>query len=63
MGDQIFSLAPAPVQAAPDNVASSGLVLSAAIGSSEWAADLGQQMVDMVTRGEQQVDPPASGRG
>ena len=55
-GQTVFSLAPAPVRAAPDNVASSGLVLSAAIGSSEWAADLGQQMVDMVTRGEQQVD-------
>lgn len=55
-GQTVFSLAPAPVRAAPDNVASNGLVLSAAIGSSEWAADLGQQMVDMVKRGEQQVD-------
>lgn len=55
-GQTVFSLAPAPVRAAPDNVASNGLVLGAAIGSSEWAADLGQQMVDMVTRGEQQVD-------
>lgn len=52
----VFSLAPTPVRVATDNVASNGLVLSAAIGSTEWAADLGQQMVDMVTRGEQQVD-------
>lgn len=51
-----FSLAPTPVRAAPDNLATNGLVLSAAIGSTEWAADLGQQMVDMVTRGDQQVD-------
>lgn len=42
--------------AATDNVAGNGLVLAAAIGSTDWAADLGQQMVDMVTRGDQQVD-------
>lgn len=56
----VFSLAPtslAPANAAAtDNVASNGLVLAAAIGSTDWAADLGQQMVDMVTRGDQQVD-------
>ncbi|WP_163014577.1 flagellar hook-length control protein FliK, partial [Pseudomonas viridiflava] len=39
-----------------DSVANSSLVLTAAIGSTDWAADLGQQMVDMVTRGDQQVD-------
>ncbi len=42
--------------AANDAVTRTGLVLSAAIGSTDWAADLGQQMVDMVTRGDQQVD-------
>jgi flagellar hook-length control protein FliK len=42
--------------AANDTLTSTGLVLSAAIGSTDWAADLGQQMVDMVTRGDQQVD-------
>ena len=53
----VFSLAPTSfTPTTPDNVASTGLVLAAAIGSTDWAADLGQQMVDMVTRGDQQVD-------
>ena len=56
----VFSLTPtslAPTNpASTDNVAGNGLVLAAAIGSTDWAADLGQQMVDMVTRGDQQVD-------
>lgn len=56
----VFSLAPASFTpantVATDSVASSSLVLTAAIGSTDWAADLGQQMVDMVTRGDQQVD-------
>ena len=56
----VFSMAPTaftPASAvATENVASNGLVLTAAIGSTEWATDLGQQMVDMVTRGDQQVD-------
>ncbi|PRA26784.1 flagellar hook-length control protein FliK [Pseudomonas poae] len=53
----VFSLAPTSFTPSPaDNVASTGLALTAAIGSTDWAADLGQQMVDMVTRGDQQVD-------
>ncbi len=56
----VFNLAPAsfaPLNTgATDSVANSSLVLTAAIGSTDWAADLGQQMVDMVTRGDQQVD-------
>ena len=56
----VFNLAPASFApantVATDSVAISSLVLTAAIGSTDWAADLGQQMVDMVTRGDQQVD-------
>lgn len=56
----VFNLAPASFApastVASDSVANSSLVLTAAIGSTDWAADLGQQMVDMVTRGDQQVD-------
>lgn len=56
----VFNLAPASFApantGATDSVANSSLVLTAAIGSTDWAADLGQQMVDMVTRGDQQVD-------
>lgn len=56
----VFNLAPASFApantVATDSVANSSLVLTAAIGSTDWAADLGQQMVDMVTRGDQQVD-------
>lgn len=56
----VFNLAPASFvpanTVATDSVANSSLVLTAAIGSTDWAADLGQQMVDMVTRGDQQVD-------
>lgn len=56
----VFNLAPASFApastVAADSVANSSLVLTAAIGSTDWAADLGQQMVDMVTRGDQQVD-------
>ncbi|MGF6099236.1 flagellar hook-length control protein FliK [Pseudomonas sp. 18175] len=56
----VFNLAPASLApantVATDSVANSSLALTAAIGSSDWAADLGQQMVDMVTRGDQQVD-------
>lgn len=32
------------------------LVLASAIGSGQWQNSLGQQMIDMVTRGDQQVD-------
>lgn len=56
----VFSLSAASFNptnlAVADTVASNGLVLTAAIGSADWQTDLGQQMVDMVTRGEQQVD-------
>ena len=56
----VFSLSAASFSptnlAVADTVASNGLVLTAAIGSADWQTDLGQQMVDMVTRGEQQVD-------
>lgn len=56
----VFSLSAASFNpanlAVTDTVASNGLVLTAAIGSADWQTDLGQQMVDMVTRGEQQVD-------
>ena len=56
----VFSLSAASFNpanlAVTDTFASNGLVLTAAIGSADWQTDLGQQMVDMVTRGEQQVD-------
>jgi flagellar hook-length control protein FliK len=56
----VFSLSAASFSptnlAVADTVASNGLVLTAAIGSADWQTDLGRQMVDMVTRGEQQVD-------
>lgn len=56
----VFSLSAASFSptnlAVADTVASNGLVLTAAIGSADWQTDLGEQMVDMVTRGEQQVD-------
>ncbi|MHC8383785.1 flagellar hook-length control protein FliK [Pseudomonas sp. LB3P14] len=39
-----------------DNVSSNALVLATAVGTVEWQNGLGQQMIDMVTRGEQQVD-------
>ncbi|TFY88597.1 flagellar hook-length control protein FliK [Pseudomonas kairouanensis] len=56
----VFNLAPASFApastVATNSVANSSLVLTAAIGSTDWAADLGQQMVGMVTRGDQQVD-------
>jgi flagellar hook-length control protein FliK len=56
----LFSLAPTAFTpttvATPETVVTNGLVLAAAIGGTDWAADLGQQMVDMVTRGDQQVD-------
>jgi len=56
----VFSLSAASFSptnlAVADTVASNSLVLTAAIGSADWQTDLGQQMVDMVTRGEQQVD-------
>lgn len=52
-------LAPASTPAlasGTDKVASNGLVLAAAVGTAQWQSGLGQQMIDMVTRGEQQVD-------
>lgn len=39
-----------------DKAASSGLTLSAAIGSTDWQDGLGQQVIDMIKRGEKQVD-------
>lgn len=39
-----------------DKVAANGLVLSAAIGTADWQDGLGQQVIDMITRGDQQVD-------
>ncbi|WP_420233059.1 flagellar hook-length control protein FliK [Pseudomonas sp. ABY48] len=39
-----------------DKVVANGLALSAAIGTTDWQDGLGQQVIDMITRGEQQVD-------
>ncbi|NUT81647.1 flagellar hook-length control protein FliK [Pseudomonas brassicacearum] len=39
-----------------DKVVANGLTLSAAIGTTDWQDGLGQQVIDMITRGEQQVD-------
>ena len=52
----VFSLAPAPASPVAVPVADNDLVVAAAVGSTDWAADLGQQMVDMVSRGDRQVD-------
>lgn len=52
----VFSLAPAPASQVAAPVADNDVVVATAVGSTDWAADLGQQMVDMVTRGDRQVD-------
>lgn len=55
-----FSLAPMTLSTVgltgSDKVASNSLVLATAVGNSEWQDGLGQQVIDMITRGEQQVD-------
>ncbi|MFJ4144140.1 flagellar hook-length control protein FliK [Pseudomonas sp. NPDC089734] len=55
-----FSLASLTLNSAgvagTDKVAGNGLTLSAAIGSSDWQSDLGQQVIDMIKRGEKQMD-------
>ena len=55
-----FSLAPLTLSTVgltgSDKVISNGLVLATAVGTSEWQDGLGQQVFDMITRGEQQVD-------
>lgn len=52
----VFNLVPAPASPVAAPVADNDLVVAAAVGSTDWAADLGQQMVDMVSRGDRQVD-------
>jgi flagellar hook-length control protein FliK len=55
-----FSLAPLTLNtvglSGNDKVASNGLVLATAVGTAQWQDGLGQQVIDMITRGEQQVD-------
>ncbi len=55
-----FSLAPLTLSTVgligSDKVASNGLVLATAVGTSQWQDGFGQQVIDMITRGEQQVD-------
>lgn len=52
----VFSLAPTPASPVSAPAVDNDVVLAAAVGSTDWAADLGQKMVDMVTRGDQHVD-------
>ncbi|WP_052719940.1 flagellar hook-length control protein FliK [Pseudomonas ogarae] len=39
-----------------DKVVANGLALSSAIGTADWQDGLGQQVIDMIKRGDQQVD-------
>lgn len=39
-----------------DKIASNGLALSSAIGTADWQNGLGQQVIDMIKRGDQQVE-------